>query len=108
MMALREEVSVLLEAARREKTIGSSLEGGVAISRDSAFEADRAATGFSGPSLADLFIVSESLEEASSSMVSRLVVRILDELCAEEWHHREGDHVRGEERERGASRVRAC
>ena len=35
----------LLEEARREKTIGSSLEGAIAITRDAALDADRAATG---------------------------------------------------------------
>jgi isoleucyl-tRNA synthetase len=60
---LREEVSVLLEEARRNKTIGSSLEGAVALSGDTAaLDADRAATGTEGPGLADLFIVSETVE----------------------------------------------
>ena len=59
---LREEVSVVLEAARREKTIGSSLEGAVALTADPALEADRAATGNRHGGLADLFIVSEVVD----------------------------------------------
>ena len=56
---LREEVAAVLEEARREKVIGSSLEGAVALTPDQALEADRAATGTLGAGLADLFIVSE-------------------------------------------------
>ncbi len=55
---LREEVAGVLEEARREKVIGSSLEGAVVLTRHEALEADRAATGTEGPGLADLFIVS--------------------------------------------------
>jgi len=62
---LREEVSVVLEAARREKTIGSSLEGAVALTASPALEADRAATGTQGAGLADLFIVSEVADGVS-------------------------------------------
>jgi isoleucyl-tRNA synthetase len=62
LTALREEVAILLERARRDKEIGSSLEGGILLTRDAALEADRETTGFSGPSLADLFIVSELRE----------------------------------------------
>ncbi len=61
---LREEASVILEQARRDKTIGSSLEGAIALSGSEALEADRAATGARGAGLADLFIVSEIVEDA--------------------------------------------
>ena len=64
---LREEVSVVLEGARREKTIGSSLEGAIALTADPALETDRAATGTLGAGLADLFIVSEVLDGADAS-----------------------------------------
>ena len=56
---LREEVAAVLEEARREKVIGSSLEGAVALTPNEALETDREATGARGPGLADLFIVSE-------------------------------------------------
>ena len=56
---LREEVAAVLEEARREKVIGSSLEGAVVLTASEALEADRKATGTLGPGLADLFIVSE-------------------------------------------------
>ncbi len=59
---LREEAAVILEQARRDKVIGSSLEGAIALSGSDLLEADRAATGTRGPGLADLFIVSETLE----------------------------------------------
>ena len=55
---LREEVAAVLEQARREKVIGSSLEGAVALTPDETLESDRVATGTVGPGLADLFIVS--------------------------------------------------
>src|SRR6266542_3149720 len=61
LMKLREEAAVLLEAARREKTIGSSLEGGIVLTRNEALESDRAATGTDGAGLADIFIVSETM-----------------------------------------------
>ncbi|HWZ87173.1 MAG TPA: isoleucine--tRNA ligase, partial [Thermoanaerobaculia bacterium] len=61
---LREEAAVILEEARRDKTIGSSLEGAIALTRSAALETDRAAAGAGGPGLADLFIVSETLEES--------------------------------------------
>jgi isoleucyl-tRNA synthetase len=60
---LREEVAVILEEARRDKTIGSSLEGAIALTKSAALEADRTAAGAGGAGLADLFIVSETLEE---------------------------------------------
>ncbi len=66
LMTLREEAAALLEEARRDKTIGSSLEGAIALTRHDALEADRAATGSSGPGLADLFIVSEIVEPAAA------------------------------------------
>ncbi|HEY6148855.1 MAG TPA: isoleucine--tRNA ligase, partial [Thermoanaerobaculia bacterium] len=56
---LREEVALLLEDARREKIIGSSLEAAIALTHDSAVSRDREATGAQGSGLADLFIVSE-------------------------------------------------
>jgi isoleucyl-tRNA synthetase len=58
---LREEVAAVLEEARRDKTIGSSLEGAIALQGSEALERDRAATGTEGAGLADLFIVSEVL-----------------------------------------------
>ena len=64
---LREEAAVILEEARRDKVIGSSLEGAIALTGNAALEADRAAAGASGASLADLFIVSETVEEAAPS-----------------------------------------
>ncbi len=60
---LREEASVILEQARRDKVIGSSLEGAIALSSTEALEADRRATGTEGAGLADLFIVSETVED---------------------------------------------
>jgi isoleucyl-tRNA synthetase len=59
-MKLREEASRLLENARKEKIIGSSLEGAIALTVSDALERDRRATGTVGPRLADLFIVSEA------------------------------------------------
>ncbi|MEX0880128.1 MAG: isoleucine--tRNA ligase [Thermoanaerobaculia bacterium] len=59
---LREEAAVILEEARRDKVIGSSLEGAIALRSSDALEADRAATGTRGRGLADLFIVSETVE----------------------------------------------
>ena len=65
---LREEAAVILEEARREKVIGSSLEGAIALTGLPAeLAADRAATGTTGTGLADLFIVSETVEEASAA-----------------------------------------
>ncbi|MCA1582385.1 MAG: isoleucine--tRNA ligase [Acidobacteria bacterium] len=64
LMALREEVSTVLEQARKEKTIGSSLEGAIEITRNAALDADRAAAGFEGAALADLFIVSSVNDDA--------------------------------------------
>jgi isoleucyl-tRNA synthetase len=65
---LREEASVILEEARRDKVIGSSLEGAIALTGlPEQLAADRAATGTAGTGLADLFIVSETVEEASAS-----------------------------------------
>jgi isoleucyl-tRNA synthetase len=57
---------VILEEARREKVIGSSLEGAIALcGSPGELENDRAATGTRGTGLADLFIVSETVEEAA-------------------------------------------
>ncbi len=70
---LREEAAVILEEARRDKVIGSSLEGAIALLGTPALDADRAATGTTGTGLADLFIVSETIEgaEAAASDGSR-------------------------------------
>jgi isoleucyl-tRNA synthetase len=62
LMSLREEAAAILEEARRNKTIGSSLEGAIALTTSAALEQDRAATGTDGTGLADLFIVSETVE----------------------------------------------
>ncbi|MFY9549646.1 MAG: isoleucine--tRNA ligase, partial [Thermoanaerobaculia bacterium] len=59
---LREEAAVILEEARRNKIIGSSLEGAIALTKSDPLDADRAAAGARGSDLADLFIVSETLE----------------------------------------------
>jgi isoleucyl-tRNA synthetase len=66
VMKLREEVAVLLEGARREKTIGSSLEGAIAFTPSSELETDRASIGADGTGLADLFIVSETIPAAAA------------------------------------------
>jgi isoleucyl-tRNA synthetase len=66
---LREEAAVILEEARRDKLIGSSLEGAIALGGAEALAADRAATGTDGAGLADLFIVSETLEGADAEAV---------------------------------------
>ena len=44
LMQLREEAARILEEARRNKAIGSSLEGAIALTPNPALEADRAAT----------------------------------------------------------------
>jgi isoleucyl-tRNA synthetase len=64
---LREEAALILEQARRDKTIGSSLEGAIALSGSEALQADRALTGTSGSGLADLLIVSEVVEGADAA-----------------------------------------
>jgi isoleucyl-tRNA synthetase len=66
-MKLREEVAVLLEDARRKKTIGSSLEGAIALTGSAELEGDRKATGTLGPGLADLFIISETIAAEGES-----------------------------------------
>jgi isoleucyl-tRNA synthetase len=60
---LREEAAVILEQARRDKVIGSSLEGAIALLTTAELEADRRATGTAGAGLADLFIVSAVHED---------------------------------------------
>jgi isoleucyl-tRNA synthetase len=65
---LREEVSVMLEEARRDKRIGSSLEAAVVLGANEALAADRGATGTAGPGLADLFIVSETVEDPGDAV----------------------------------------
>ena len=67
LIQLREEASVILEQARRDKVIGSSLEGAIALSSTASLEADRAATGTSGTGLAELLIVSEVVEAADAA-----------------------------------------
>ncbi|MDQ5857463.1 MAG: class I tRNA ligase family protein, partial [Acidobacteriota bacterium] len=67
LMRLREEASVLLEEARREKVIGSSLEGAIALSPSTALENDRTATGTAGPGFADILIVSETIASPAGS-----------------------------------------
>ena len=52
----------MLEEARREKLIGSSLEAAVRITGSAELEADRTAAGAQGPGLADFFIVSDVSE----------------------------------------------
>ncbi|MEP6993022.1 MAG: isoleucine--tRNA ligase [Acidobacteriota bacterium] len=64
LMKFREEAAVILEEARRNKAIGSSLEGAVAVAGIADLEADRAGTGTQGAGLADLLIVSEVIEES--------------------------------------------
>jgi len=58
----REEVAVMLEDARREKRIGSSLEAAVVLGPSDALQRDREAVGAMGTGLADLLIVSETVE----------------------------------------------
>jgi isoleucyl-tRNA synthetase len=67
LMRLRDEVAVLLEEARREKTIGSSLEGAIALTPSEDLESDRSLTGAEGAGLADLFIVSETIAAAAGT-----------------------------------------
>ena len=67
LMKLREEAARLLENARREKTIGSSLEGAIVLTKSEELDADRKATGTEGTGLADLFIVSETILDPSGS-----------------------------------------
>jgi isoleucyl-tRNA synthetase len=67
VMKLREEAAVLLEAARKEKTIGSSLEGAIAFTPSADFDRDRHAIGAEGAGLADLFIVSETIPAAADA-----------------------------------------
>ena len=62
----------VLEEARREKVIGSSLEGAIALTASEDLERDRAATGTEGPGLADLFIVSAVSREARGESRRRL------------------------------------
>jgi isoleucyl-tRNA synthetase len=64
---LRKEVAVMLEEARRQKEIGSSLEGAIMLTPHEGLEQDREATGTQGPALADLFIVSDASEVPEAS-----------------------------------------
>jgi isoleucyl-tRNA synthetase len=52
----------MLEDARRDKRIGSSLEAAVVLGPSEALDRDREVTGSAGSGLADLFIVSETVE----------------------------------------------
>ena len=63
LMKLREDAARLLENARRDKVIGSSLEGAIVLTPSDALDADRKSVGAEGPGLADLFIVSETIFE---------------------------------------------
>jgi isoleucyl-tRNA synthetase len=58
LMKLRDEVAVVLEEARREKVIGSSLEGAIRLGGTTALDADLETAGLDRDGLADLFIVS--------------------------------------------------
>jgi len=58
LMKLRDEVAVILEDARRQKTIGSSLEGGLRLAGTEAMERDLESAELSRADLADFFIVS--------------------------------------------------
>ncbi|MGH9365188.1 MAG: isoleucine--tRNA ligase [Thermoanaerobaculia bacterium] len=64
---LREDVAAVLEEARREKTIGSSLEASIALTASDELERDRAAVEGAGAGLADLFIVSEVRQAPAGS-----------------------------------------
>jgi isoleucyl-tRNA synthetase len=64
LLALREEVTKILEERRREKTIGSSLEAALAATPNADLDRDRSRTGLEGAALADLFLVS-GVREAS-------------------------------------------
>ncbi len=74
LMGLREEVAILLERARRDKEIGSSLEGGIVMAPHPGLAADLRATGMetagtTGPAaLADFFIVSIVIESDRLSL----------------------------------------
>ncbi|HEV2063136.1 MAG TPA: isoleucine--tRNA ligase, partial [Thermoanaerobaculia bacterium] len=59
---LREDVAAVLEEARRDKTIGSSLEAAIALTASPELDKDRVAVGAQGAGLADLFIVSDLRE----------------------------------------------
>lgn len=68
LMKLRDEVAVILEEARREKLIGSSLEGAIRLTGTGALARDLERAGIDPDALADLFIVSSvSFEEAPAS-----------------------------------------
>lgn len=67
LIKLREEVAVVLEEARQQRQIGSSLEGAIGLTANEALARDREATGTSGAALADLFIVSEVSDAAAAS-----------------------------------------
>jgi isoleucyl-tRNA synthetase len=59
LIALRREVTKILEEARQSQMIGSSLEAAMVLTRHSQLEADRKTCGLEGPNLADFFIVSD-------------------------------------------------
>ena len=59
---------MILEEARREKRIGSSLEGAIRLTGTGALARDLESAGLDSDALADLFIVSSvSFEDASVS-----------------------------------------
>jgi len=64
---LREEVALMLEDARRDKQIGSSLEAAIALQATPDLQADRDRTGLTGAELADFFIVSEIVEDGGAA-----------------------------------------
>src|SRR5262249_32839974 len=59
LMGLREEATKILEDNRKQRVIGSSLEGAIDFSPDAGLARDRELTGWSGDAFADFFIVSE-------------------------------------------------
>ena len=74
---LREDVAVVLEEARRDKTIGSSLEAAIALTASPELDKDRVAVGAQGAGLADLFIVSD-LREAPAGAEGRATLAYPD------------------------------
>ena len=65
---LREEAAVILEEARRDKVIGSSLEGAIALFGTTPSRPTGRRPGPAAQGLADLFIVSETVEGADAAL----------------------------------------
>ncbi len=65
---LREEMAVLLEEARREKIIGSSLEGAIGLTESEALRRDLDAASLKESGLADFLIVSQVFEKEAGGM----------------------------------------